>query len=271
MIEDSGAGKVLVAYLHNAHDVQHSFHHCLTSLVNYDAAHRQRLFASAGPLMMRCGTDGLVEARNKVMAHFLDQTVEEWLWSVDTDMGFPADVVDRLIDSADPVKRPVVGALCFGLRLGQPDGLGGYLTEPFPTIYGWSQDKSGMMGFRAAIDYAQHSLIQVAGTGAACLLVHRSVAEKIRAEDGDTWFDPVRYPDGRFLSEDLSFCYRVAKAGFPVFVNTAVKTTHAKQIWVGEQQFMEHRLLARFLDDAVLKTGGQDAEDSDSANSDRSG
>jgi hypothetical protein len=235
---------VLVAYLHPATHIEHSFHQSLMSLVNYDAAHNQRLFASAGPLMMRCGTGGLVEARNKTMAHFLDQASEDWLWTVDTDMGFAANTVDLLVDSADPVERPVVGALCFGLKLGDPDGYGGYRATPFPTIYGWSQDPSGKMGFRVAADYTRGEVIRVAGTGAACLLIHRTAAEKVRAEHGDSWFDPVRYPDGRFVSEDLSFCYRLGSVGIPIHVDTAVKTTHAKQVWVGEPQFLEHRLLS---------------------------
>src|SRR5690606_39656368 len=44
------------------------------------------LFGEAGPLMMRAGTGGLVDARNRIMAHFLDQSEAEWLWMVDTDM-----------------------------------------------------------------------------------------------------------------------------------------------------------------------------------------
>jgi len=236
-------GSVLVCYLHPATEVQHSFAVSLMSVVNYDAANHRRLFTSAGPLMMRCGTGGLVDARNKAMAHFLDEAAEEWLWFVDTDMGFRPDTVDRLVDAADPVERPVVGALCFGLRQGDPDGYGGYETSPFPTIYGWDAGPDGKPGFRAAADYPRDTVVQVAGTGAACLLIHRTVAEKVRAEHGDTWFDPVRYQDGRLVSEDLSFCYRLAGLQIPVHVHTGVRTTHAKQIWVGELQFLAHKLM----------------------------
>jgi hypothetical protein len=236
-------GSVLVCYLHPATEVQHSFATSLMGVVNHDAAHHQRLFTSTGPLMMRCGTGGLVDARNKAVAHFLDQATEEWLWFVDTDMGFRPDTVDRLVDVADPVLRPVVGALCFGLKQGDPDGYGGYETSPFPTIYGWGAGPDGVAGFRAAAEYPRDAVIPVAGTGAACLLIHRTVAEKVRAEHGDLWFDPVRYADGRLVSEDLSFCYRLAGLQIPVHVHTGVRTTHAKQIWVGEQQFLAHQAL----------------------------
>lgn len=136
----SGAGKVLVSYVHSSKQVEHSFHLSLLNLANYDAAHNQRLFASSGPLMMRAGTGGLVEARNKIMKYFLDEAAEEWLFTVDTDMGFAADTIDRLVESADAVERPVMGGLCFGLKLGDPDGYGGFLNHPFPTMYVWGQD-----------------------------------------------------------------------------------------------------------------------------------
>lgn len=238
-------GKVLVAYCHPATEVQHSFTTSLFHLANYDAAHHQRLFASAGPLMMRTGTGGLVDARNKIMAHFLDQSDEEWLWSVDTDMGFPANIVDLLVDAADPDAAPVVGALCFGLKMHESDGYGGYRTEPFPTLYGWDVGPDGWAGFRNAVDYPRNELVRVSGTGAACLLVHRTAAEKVRAEFGDEWFSPVRYPDGRFVSEDLSFCYRLGVLQIPVHVHTGIRTTHAKTVWVGEPEFLAHRTLTQ--------------------------
>lgn len=240
-------GGVLVAYPHPATGIQHSFSVSLMSLVNFDAAHHQRVFGAAGPLQMRCGTGGLVDARNKMVAYFLDQVDDEWLWMVDTDMGFAADTVDRLVEAADPVDRPVVGALCFALKMGDPDGYGGYVTSPFPTIYGWGQTADGTNGFRVADEYPRNAVVQVAGTGAACLLIHRVAAEKLRAEYGDTWFDPVRYENGKFVSEDLSFCYRLGAQSVPIYVHTGVKTTHAKTVWVGESDWAAYRALAEMV------------------------
>jgi GT2 family glycosyltransferase len=238
-------GTVLVAYLHPATDIQHSFHVSLTGLVNYDVVNNQRLFASSGPFMVRTGTGGLVDSRNKAVAHFLDSSPEEWLWFVDTDMGFEPDVVDRLVAAADPVERPVVGALCFGMKQGDPDGFGGYVTTPFPTLYGWWKNPDGAEGFINADGYPQDTAVKVAATGAACLLIHRSVLEKVRAEHGDTWFEQVKYGDGRMVSEDLSFCYKLGMLDIPVHVHTGIKTTHAKTIWVGEDEFLRHKMIAQ--------------------------
>src|SRR3954451_3931639 len=71
-----------------------------------------------------CPSGDPSEARNRVTAHFLDKTETEWLWWVDADMGFEPDTLTRLLDAADPDARPVVGALCFGLRNAAADGCG---------------------------------------------------------------------------------------------------------------------------------------------------
>lgn len=230
------AGDVVqAAYLHPG-TVSQSFSDSLMRLVAHDLASRRRVIRSAGPVMFRCGSGGLVEARNKVMAFFLDESEADWLWMIDADMGFAADTVDRLIEAADPVERPVVGALCFGLREAEPDGMGGFRVRAFPTLYDWGRTPAGVVGFHVRREYQPDTVTQVAGTGAACLLVHRSAAEKVRADSG-TWFDPVAFSDGTPVGEDLSFCYRLNKASIPVFVHTGVKTTHHKQIWLGEDEF----------------------------------
>lgn len=225
---------VLCAYLHPG-SVSHSFSDSLMRLVAWDAAHDGHVVSTGGPVMFRCGTGGIVEARNSVAEYFLS-TDHEWLWMIDTDMGFAPDTVDRLLDAADPAERPAVGALCFGLRETEPDGLGGFHVRAFPTLYDWAQKPDGTFGFMIRRGYDQDSLTQVAGTGAACLLVHRTALEKVLAESG-TWFDKVAFADGTPVGEDLSFCYRLNKAGLPLFIHTGVKTTHHKQFHLGEREY----------------------------------
>lgn len=228
---------VLVAYLHPG-SVSHSFADSLQRLVAYDLAHHQHVVSGGGPMMMRCGSGGLVEARNKVAAAFLAGD-DDWLFMIDADMGFAPDTVDRLLAAADPGDRPVMGALCFGLREIAEDGMQGFTVRGFPTVFDWNRDTHGRVGFRVRRDYPPDTVTRVAATGAACLLVHRSAVQAVADESG-TWFDPMCFDDGRSLSEDLSFCARLAKADLPVYIHTGVKTTHHKPLHFGER---EYRLL----------------------------
>lgn len=231
-----GDGRVQVAYLH-AHTVSHSWHESMMRLVAYDAAHNGRVVETGGPFMIRCDAGGLVESRNLAVARFLDETPHEWLFFVDTDMGFMPDSIDRLVDAADPHDRPVVGGLCFALREFRYDGYGGRRVLPVPTLFSWAKTPQGHVGFTTRWDVPDNQLVEVAGTGAAFLLIHRDVLAKMRAEHGDRWFDLLRYADGRLVSEDLSFCWRLHAAGVPRFVHTGVKTTHHKQFWLGADDY----------------------------------
>ncbi len=236
MADHSGDGLVQITYLHS-HRVSHSWHESMMRLVAYDAGGLALVVGTAGPYMIRADASGLVEARNLGVQHWLDNTPHEWLWFIDTDMGFAPDTVERLVLAADPASRPVVGGLCFALREMTYDGMGGRRVMPVPTLYNMARTPEGHVGFGTRWTFPDNTLVQVAGTGAACLLIHRSAAEKVRAEHGDRWFDQIRYEDGRLVSEDLSFCYRLGVAGVPIFVHTGVSTTHHKEIWVGANDY----------------------------------
>jgi glycosyltransferase involved in cell wall biosynthesis len=233
---EQGNGRVQVAYLH-PHKVSHSWHESMMRLVAYDAANSGRVVETGGPFMISCDSGGLVEARNTGVKRFLDETDHEWFFWIDTDMGFMPDTVDRLLDAADAQERPVVGALCFGLREVAYDGYGGRRMLPTPTIYMPATSKDGITGFAVQYEYPDDTLLQVGATGAACILMHRTALEKVRAQYGERWYDRVRYDDGMMISEDLSFCARLAMLSLPVFVHTGVKTTHHKQVWVSDLDY----------------------------------
>jgi hypothetical protein len=42
------------------------------------------------------------------------------------------------------------------------------------------------------------------------------------------------------LSEDLSFCWRLGERGIPLWIDSRVKTSHAKTIWVSELDWEAH-------------------------------
>lgn len=180
-----------------------------------------------GYLAKHCGAGQLVESRNKVTAAFLEGDAE-WLFFVDSDMGFAPDTIERLIAAADPVDRPVVGALCFAHKNAGDGEFGAVRYVAQPTVYGYFEDDT-TVGFFADVDYERDALSPVSATGAACILIHRNAAEILRDRVGPEWWTPITHPKGpTTFSEDLSFCFKLAACDVPLYVHTGVKTTHDK-------------------------------------------
>lgn len=221
------SGTVAVGFL-DAGEWSACFGMSLVDLYLADAHGPRRMIPDGKQLRNQCYAGGIAAGRNEVAAKFLDDTACEWLWMIDTDMGFGALTVEQLIQSADPVTRPVVGGLCFKLHREAPSAFYGDRYSIVPTAFEWVETPS-VVGFSPLPDIPDDTLLEVSATGAACLLMHRSALERVRARYGDHWFDPATHPVGpTTFSEDLSFCIRLAAVDVPVYVHTGVGTTHHK-------------------------------------------
>jgi len=238
-VSDLANGAVTVAYVH-PNEVTTSWHQSLLSLIGWDLGHECRV-ARGGWLAIRCyGSDGIPAARNKAVTDFLADKDAEWLFWIDTDMGFEPDTIDRLLEVADPVERPIVGGLCFAQKQTVPDGMGGWRTALAPTIYDWTTiEATGETGFLSRRDYPVNTLVRAAGTGSACILIHRTVFERMAEAGGRNWYDRIPNPtaNNRLLGEDLSFCLRAGAIDIPLYIHTGVRTTHFKPAWLGEADY----------------------------------
>jgi hypothetical protein len=161
-------------------------------------------------------------ARNMVARKFLeDPRQPPWLFMCDTDMVFEANLVGRLVKAADPVTRPVVGALCYSQNT---DG-----GDPYPTMYELTE-RDGQLCFVRYAKWRDGAVVRVTATGAAALLIHRDALTAVEKHAGDAaapWFreSPV---GAALVGEDMTFCLRLGAAGIPVHVATAVKAGHMK-------------------------------------------
>lgn len=253
--------KVAIGYIFED-EIKASFFHSFIRLLGYDGEHAGRIWA--GGFCPRRGTTGdLARGRNDVVLDFL-ATDAEWLWWVDTDMGFEPDTVERLLEAADPAERPVVGALCFAQREHVSDGVGGFRPVAWPTVMDWTVHE-GKGGFQVRWDYPRNTLTRVSATGSACILIHRSVFERMQAAYGEqvrelnrergvpeelglpwnSWYSRVTNPTtGELMGEDLSFCARLLRLEIPVHVHTGVETTHQKNIWLQAQDYWMQRAVS---------------------------
>lgn len=241
---------VTVGYLHD-NTTNHSWHVSYTNTLLYDASGPNRIFR--GGFLAQYGNEaGYDVARNKVAKAFLDDRDGDWLWWTDSDMGWGHDALERLLEVADPVERPIVGGLCFGMKPVSEDGCNGQHHQPFPTLYG-IDERDDKAGFSPIYGYPVDALVQVAGTGSAFVIVHRSVLQAIRDKWGDVWYSRLPHPKNDVpFGEDLSFCLRATDLGIPIHVHTGVRTNHYKWTYLNEDSYFAQLQAPPATDDTAI-------------------
>lgn len=216
-------GMVVIGYCHPG-TVEAAFHESMLATILADVS------AAGGPAIGQIipvrSSANVSAARNAIVRQFLAGP-GEWLWMLDADMMFAPDTLDQLLAAAHPVHAPVVGGLCFGL---DSDG------SLYPTLYAILPDDVNPVG--RYDQYPENELLRVDATGAACILIHRTVLENIRERAGHDW-SPVFpwFQERDFVSahaqtpvgEDVTFCLRAASCGHPVHVHTGIEIGHVKQ------------------------------------------
>lgn len=190
----------------------------LVAFLAHDSQHRQVLqkylpWKSSGCLDLY---------RNMVVEQFLDNTECEWLWFVDSDIEVEPDTLYKLLDSADPATHPVVSAVYpMLLNEGQRPSI----------FYRGFNPKFQKVTMNPYDSIPEQELISVDGTGAGCLLIHRSLLQAMRTiyPPEKPWFDMGIF-DGVPYGEDFTFCMRVSQMGYPISVNTTALVHHHKSV-----------------------------------------
>jgi len=198
------------------------------------------------------------KARNELVTRFFDMADGEWLLFLDSDMVFPQDTIVRLLAAAQHTGCKMVGGLCVMVT-----DMG-----PIPTLYQYDTVDGSNGITRVQFDYADNAVVQVAATGAACLMVHRSVLEQMRDAAGGSefaWFQEctmTRNGVNHWVSEDLAFCLRAGDLGQSIFVDCTLEIGHAKhgRIWY-PKDIREGTGLPRRKQVAVIPTKAADNED----------
>lgn len=202
-----------------------------------------------GLIVERVAAGQIVRGRNDVTVEFLKRD-GDWLLFVDSDMGYPADALRRLLDTATSGGYDVVGGLCFAHRRAGPIDMDSQAEryEQIPTLYEWVETDD-TAGFRVLVDYERDTVVPVAGTGAAFILIRRTILEKIRDEYGPRWFDPIQHPKRTEpFGEDFSFFIRVAAVDGTAAVHTGVRTSHDKGgVFLTEETWDRQRIVYREL------------------------
>lgn len=244
---EKGAGRVVIGYVHGA-DVGAGFHDSLVQMLVHDMAGEMRVVGGGGRVSQYSSAN-VSNARNNIVRRFLDESSAEWFFMLDTDMSFEPTLLDDLLEQAYDKGVPIVGGLCFGVA----DGL------LFPTMYllGGDAELPRMLRLNAwprrVQDNPKHPLVEVTATGAACLLIHRSVLVAMREKFPEPypWFreEILGEPPwgtsppgtGSPMGEDVTFCMRAQALGFPINVHVGVRVGHDKHWTLAIDQYDDQR------------------------------
>jgi GT2 family glycosyltransferase len=229
---------VTFGFLHPG-EVATQFSHSMLGAFMCDVTGKQRMVSHRlGKIAKECHAARIAEGRNELMVDFLESSAT-WLFQIDADMGFAPDTIERLIASADQYRRPVMGGLCFGLKSDGASSFGGQRFRCQPTVF-HMHETDDRVGWVPDFNYPRDRVVEVDGTGAACMLIHRRALEKVADEYGPEWYTPIRLRGDKVanFSEDLSFCVRLRAVDVPIHVDTRVKTTHCKGgVYLDEEYF----------------------------------
>lgn len=232
--------KVAVGYCYGQSTITPQWQQAYTMVLMRDAGTNRRI---VGQFAHEVSGTHIPTARSQIVREFLAHPAKpDWLWMIDTDATFDDDILERLIASADPEKRPIVGALAFGVRLvknteGRVDynTVGAAPIELFPTIYVYKDNETVCVA-----NYPRDQVVQCHATGAHCLLIHRTVLSDPRwVQDGHPLpYFRVAVANGEEVSEDQFFCMKAGSLGYPVHVDTAAKTGHVKTFIADESMYL---------------------------------
>mgnify|MGYP001611991849 CR=1 FL=1 len=138
----------------------------------------------------------------------------QWLFSLDSDVVPPHDAILRLLKHNQPF-------------------ISGLYARRSPPVGVPVMQRNGMW----VTNYRPGSVIEVDVVGSGCMLVHRSVYERLppqRPEAGKHWYDwrvdmkdNPHYKKGSPMSEDFTFCESVRRdLGIKILVDTSVVCRH---------------------------------------------
>jgi hypothetical protein len=181
--------------------------------------------------LIQVGNIGLTtRSRNIVVKTFLENTDAAWLLLIDSDERLSVETWQKLCKTADEKTKPIVAGLVFAAFFDEDDSL-----RPVPTIYEMLPG-----GLKAMDYYPFDQVIEVDAAGTGCLLIHRSVFEKVRdnatAHQGRDWAWFVEGAiDGTYFGEDLLFSKRLKSLGYSIFAHTGAILPHSKQFWLDER------------------------------------
>ena len=154
------------------------------------------------------GVTPVAFARNEIVENFL-KTDLKYLMMVDSDTVPGADALEKLLSVVDD--NTVATGITPILKNG----------KKCVNVYKKTTDVE-----ECVENFDDSDPFKVEGCGASCLLIPRTLLEKMERP----YFKSIEFDDGKICSEDLYFCDKVREVGDQIICHPEVVCTHFKEI-----------------------------------------
>jgi len=153
-----------------------------------------------------------------------DESDVDWMLWLDSDVAITPEIITAMWSLVDKYTMPVLSGVYY--TLWQPEAT--TMPMPMPAVFTVTETKSEPLH-----PLPVNQLIQVPYIGLGLVMLHRSILDKLKTSFPDgVYFNETLARDGKFTSEDASFCQKLTKAGIPILVHTGITAQHMKRFAV---------------------------------------
>lgn len=179
---------------------------------------------------IRVNGNQIARQRQSLWDYWAEASDSEWLLWVDSDIILTSSILKILWDAADKKDKPIVSGLYFVSNQNEQS-----LMEPVPAIYMETGDP-----FRTKLihEFPQNELMPVDIAGFGLMLMHRSIIDPVNKAAGElSVFGENQQVKDKFISEDVSFCRNLKKAGIQLYAHTGASVQHMKTFSFDQNYF----------------------------------
>jgi hypothetical protein len=171
---------------------------------------------------VRVSGNQISRQRQRLLDHWYDNNMSDWLLWVDSDIVLTIDALYLLWHAADAQTAPAVSGVYFISK--EPEGT---TMRPFPCVF----MDLGENKIQYLHPLPEMELVDCDLAGFGLFLMHRSVVEKMREKLPTKSFFAEQHGDNdeEFVGEDIIFFRKMKQAGIQLKAHTGALVKHMKR------------------------------------------
>jgi len=171
---------------------------------------------------LRVSGNQISRQRQRLLDHWYDKNLSDWLLWVDSDVVLDIDSLYLLWNTADSKDKPIVSGIYFISK--EPEGT---MMRPWPCVFQDMGDNQIQYIHPLPVD----EVIECDLAGFGLLLMHRSVVKQMRKKHPKKSFfnEQVGTTDSEFVGEDIIFFRKLKETGIKLHAHTGALVKHMKR------------------------------------------